>query len=97
MRLLLSTVLLSACAGTKDILIESVQPARIVDARTGEVLCKRTPCRIEAERLWPLDSSLHYKLLRAISDSGVTRELAVDTHEVRDGQTIRFDFPRQER
>ena len=92
MRILLVVLLLSSCGLRSALVIESARPARVIDVRTGEVLCAQTPCRIEAERLWPLDSSLHYKLLRAISDSGVSQDKAIDTHKVKDGQTIRFDF-----
>lgn len=92
MRLLVAAVLLSACGLRNAVIIESARPARVIDLRTGEVLCAATPCRVEAERLWPLDSSLHYKLLRATSESGVTQDMAIDTHKVKDGQTILFDF-----
>lgn len=97
MRPLLAALLFSGCGLRNAVLIESAKPARVIDARTGELLCARTPCRIEQERLWPIDSSLHYKLLRAVSESGVSQDLAIDTHKVKDGQTIRFEFRPTER
>ncbi|MBI5203105.1 MAG: hypothetical protein HY925_16055 [Elusimicrobia bacterium] len=96
-RALLSIGVLAAaggCALRRSVILESARPARILDVRGGETLCARTPCRITVERAWPYDSSLHYLRLKAVAEDGAVSELAVDTHQVRPEQVIRFSFPK---
>lgn len=83
----------AGCALRRQVFVESAKEARIVDGRSREVLCARTPCQVEVIRLWPYDSSLHYVLLRAEASDGSASQLGIDTHKVKNGERIRFEFP----
>lgn len=93
MRLVLALLLLSACATLKRaVTIDSRETARVIDARTGEVFCPRTPCQVEADRFWSDVPERRFRLLRAVSELGAVEDMTLDTAAVKDGQTIRFEF-----
>ena len=71
--------------------LESSRPARVEDARSGALLCAATPCVLAFTRSWPHDSSLHFRLLRAVSQDGASRQLGFDTHAP-PRAPLRFDF-----
>ena len=82
--------LLAACTLHPSVTVAAVRAARVEDARTGAVLCPRTPCVVKLDRPWPTDSSRRFVVLRAIAEDGSVDEVAVDTHDLGDGVTFRF-------
>ena len=92
--LMIACLLLTACSSSRRVIIDSSQTARIDNASASCMICEQTPCTLTFTRktFQLFDSSAGYMGIKAILPDGKCQEKIIDYREVKDGETVFFDF-----
>ncbi len=82
------------CSSTRSIIIESSRPVRIDNAQKNCIICRSTPCAytFSRETCWGYDSSSGYIMLKAVTEDGLSKSIALKTCDIEENERVFFDF-----